>query len=121
MNEWKEKLNMRYRYAKSVNMFNQDEKAIANGLEGEDLERVLLGLGSTYRCVGEYEKSYRTLKTGTEKFPENRGMEIFLALTMYNLNKHPEAMEIVIRNLVETTSDDSIKCYGKALTFYSVK
>ncbi len=37
------------------------EKAIANGLV-EDREGAMLGLGSTYRCLGEYEKSLRISK-----------------------------------------------------------
>lgn len=33
------------------------EKAITQGLSGTDLEGAFLGLGSTYRTLGEYEKS----------------------------------------------------------------
>src|SRR5690349_7870147 len=33
------------------------EKAIQTGLQGEDLKSALLGMGSTYRCIGDYQKS----------------------------------------------------------------
>lgn len=32
------------------------EKAISNGLSGEDRKGAMLGLGSTYRCFGPYRR-----------------------------------------------------------------
>lgn len=54
------------------------EKAIQFGLEGKDLEDALLGLGSTYRTLGEYEKSREVLSRGIELFPDNRAIQVFL-------------------------------------------
>jgi len=31
------------------------EKAIQSGLSGDGLKSALLGMGSTYRCIGEYQ------------------------------------------------------------------
>src|SRR5690349_13371987 len=36
-------------------------KALSQGLSGPDLERALLGLGSTYRGLGDYQHAEETL------------------------------------------------------------
>ncbi|MGE8207794.1 tetratricopeptide repeat protein [Heyndrickxia sp. NPDC080065] len=97
------------------------EKAISLGLEGEDLEGALLGLGSTYRTLGQYEKSKSTFLKGMELFPNNRAIQVFYSMTLYNLNEHHQAMDILLKNLVETTNDQEITSYRKAIEFYSDK
>src|SRR5579872_3033681 len=47
-------------------------RALEQGLAGADLERALLGLGSTYRNLGEYEHAEETLRRGVRTFPQNR-------------------------------------------------
>jgi tetratricopeptide (TPR) repeat protein len=96
-------------------------RAIENGLAGADLEGALLGLGSTYRCLGQYEESAQVLRQGVQQFPESRQFEAFLALTLYNLGDHASAMELLIRNLAETSEDESIRRYRRALLFYADK
>lgn len=97
------------------------ENAISLGLEGEDLQGAILGLGSTYRTIGEYKKSKAILKIGLDKFPHDRSIQIFYSMTLYNLNEHSEAMKILLENLAETSSDENIKNYKKAISFYSDK
>ena len=46
------------------------EKAIQTGLTGNDLKSALLGMGSTYRCIGEYHKSIDTFQHALTLFPE---------------------------------------------------
>jgi hypothetical protein len=43
----------------------------------KDLEGAILGLGSMYRTLGEYEKSKDTLDKGIERFPNNRALQVF--------------------------------------------
>lgn len=97
------------------------ENAINLGLSGEDLEGALLGLGSTYRTLGEYEKSKEVLEKGISLFPDNRALQIFLSMTLYNLNHHKEAMSLLLSNLTETTYDKEILRYKKAIDFYHDK
>jgi tetratricopeptide (TPR) repeat protein len=47
------------------------ERAIANGLTGEPLQGALLGLGSTYRALGDYEKAMATFRLGLERVTVN--------------------------------------------------
>jgi tetratricopeptide (TPR) repeat protein len=95
------------------------EQAIAKGLSGRDLEGAYLGLGSTYRTIGDYEKSRLVLQKGIEHFPENQALRVFLALTLYNLNEHRRAVESLLQVLLETSDDQNILRYKRALSFYA--
>lgn len=53
------------------------ERAIDLGLTDEDLAGALLGLGSTLRCIGEYQKSIETLEKGLNLFPEQYPFAVF--------------------------------------------
>lgn len=97
------------------------EKAIMLGLPDEDLQGAFLGLGSTYRTLGEYEKSKEVLEKGLARFTDDKAMKVFYAMTLYNLNDYSKAMEILLTNLAETSSDENIKKYKKAIEFYSDK
>ncbi|MFK8794550.1 tetratricopeptide repeat protein [Planococcus plakortidis] len=97
------------------------EKAIELGLDKTDLEGAILGLGSTYRTLGEYEKSRSTFMRGMELFPSNQALKVFLAMTLYNLAEHQQAMEILLKCLAETSADQDISAYKKAIRFYADK
>lgn len=94
-------------------------RAIAGGLPDEERSSALLGLGSTHRALGEYPKAVEVLRQGVSEFPDDRAMQIFLAMALYNLGEHREAVEKLLKNLVATTSDARIRAYGKALGFYA--
>ena len=97
------------------------ETAIANGLSGDELQGAFLGLGSTYRCLGEYQKSLDTFDKAIKEFPGDRSLKTFRALTLYNLGKFSNSVEELIVQLVDTTSDADIKSYENALRFYADK
>lgn len=97
------------------------ENAIKLVLSQEELEGAIIGLGSTYRTLGEYEKSKNILLNGVELFPTNRAIQTFLSMTLYNLKEHHQAMELLIKCLIETSKDSNILDYKKALNFYSDK
>lgn len=94
-------------------------RALDQGLSGPDLERALLGLGSTYRGLGEYQKAEETLRRGVREFPHNRALQIFLAMTLYNAGQHKEAMEIALTNLLETTADEKLQYFKRPLMYYA--
>jgi tetratricopeptide (TPR) repeat protein len=97
------------------------EKAIELGLAGEDLEGAHLGLGSTYRTLGNYEKSREVFEKGLEHFPHNKALLVFYSMTLYNLKEHHQAMEKLLTCLVESTNDPNILQYKKAIRFYADK
>ncbi|WP_212377090.1 tetratricopeptide repeat protein [Alkaliphilus sp. B6464] len=97
------------------------EKAISIGLPDKELRDAFLGLGSTYRVLGQYKKSKEVFEKGLAKFTQDRAIKVFYAMTLYNLNEYSRAMEILLYNLAQTSSDDNIKNYKKAIEFYSNK
>lgn len=98
-----------------------DEKAITLGLEGVNLEGALLGLGSSYRTLGAYDKSRDVLQKGINSFPNNNALKVFYSMTLYHLNEYYKAMEILLKILSETSNDAKIKEYKEAIDFYSDK
>ena len=97
------------------------EHAIALGLPEDDLRNAMLGLGSTFRSLGEYEKALTYLQQGAAHFPDSNEFHVFMAMTLHNLGRHPEAMELLLRVIANTTSDQWVKRYQRALLFYADK
>ncbi|WP_044337889.1 tetratricopeptide repeat protein [Rossellomorea aquimaris] len=95
------------------------ENSIQLGLDDKDLQGAYLGLGSTYRTLGEYEKSKSVFEEGIRRFPENKAMSVFYAMTLYNLNKHSQAMELLLISICNTSCDADIQAYHKAILYYS--
>lgn len=95
------------------------EKAIDLGLPNDEMEGAIIGLGSTYRALGDYEKSKRVFIRGIELFPNNKAIQVFYAITLYNLSDHSNATELLLEVLLETTEDKQILEYERALKFYS--
>ena len=88
------------------------EKAIRLGLKEENLKDAFVCLGSTYRVLGNYyEKSLEVLTEVRKLFPDYRPVQIFLSLTLYSLKRYSEAMEIVLKNLIDTTDDEGLHNY----------
>ena len=97
------------------------EKAIQGDSEESDLENAYLGLGSTFRTIGEYEKSKAVLEEGIKRFPNNHALQVFYSMTLYNLNEHQESMNILLNTIANTTSDLNIQKYKRAIQFYADK
>jgi tetratricopeptide (TPR) repeat protein len=97
------------------------KKAISTGLQDDDLRSALLGMGSTYRCLGEYQKAKETFETALEKFPEGNEFKVFLSMVYYNLKEHSKAMELLLKTVTETSKDENVNHYQRAIKFYADK
>ena len=97
------------------------EKAIRKGLTEDDLKNALLGMGSTYRCIGEYEKSIDTFHHALALFPGSHEFKVFLAMAYYNVGQYSKAMELLLNSLADTSGDEGILRYRRAIRFYSDK
>jgi tetratricopeptide (TPR) repeat protein len=97
------------------------EKAIQTGLSGDDLKSALLGLGSTYRCIGEYQTSIDTFQRAQVLFPDSHEFNVFLAMAYYNIGEYSRAMELLLSSLADTSGDEGIIRYRRAIRFYSDK
>ncbi|WP_342666999.1 tetratricopeptide repeat protein [Priestia koreensis] len=97
------------------------EKALQNGLDGEDRKGAFLGLGSTYRTIGEYDQARRTLEQGMKEFPEAAELAVFCSMVMYNQHEYEGAMTLLLTAVAETSNHEGIQAYKKAILFYSDK
>lgn len=97
------------------------EKAISLGLQDDDLRNALLGMGSTYRCIGEYQKAKETFEMALQKFPDGNEFKVFLSMVYYNLKEYSKAMELLLNNIAETSKDENVTQYQRAIQFYADK
>ncbi len=97
------------------------EAAIANGIQGEERKGTYLGLGSTLRCLGQYEKSLEVFEKAIGEFPEHRALKVFRAMVLHNLGRSSEGLGVLILELLDTTTDEEIRTYDRALRFYADK
>lgn len=102
-----------------IRTLEQDLSGVDTATKLTKRERAFLGLGSTYRALGEYQNAEETLRQGLAEFPQSRPLQVFLALALYNTQKHQEAMELLVTNLVETTSDETLQYYKRGLLYYA--
>jgi len=93
--------------------------AIENDLPEADLRGAYLGLGSTYRTLGQYTESKKILLEGLDHFPDANEMKVFLAMTFYNLGENHEAVSSLLKLITDTTSDEKIGDYERAIRFYA--
>ena len=97
------------------------DKAIENGLSGDDLKSALLGKGSTHRAIGEYQKSIDTFQHALTLFPGCHEFKVFLAMALHNIHEHSRAMELLLSSLADTSADEGIRRYRRAIMFYADK
>jgi len=93
--------------------------ALEAGLPPSTRRCALVGLGSTYRTLGMFNQAERTLLAAKAEFADANEVEIFFAMTRHNLGKSKEAVEALLRLLVETSRDESIQAYSRAIALYA--
>jgi tetratricopeptide (TPR) repeat protein len=96
-------------------------KAIQMGLDGDDLKSALLGMGSTYRSIGEYQEAIDTFQHALTLFPNSQEFNVFLGMAYYNSGEYSKAMELLLNSLADTSGDEGILRYQRAIRFYSDK
>ncbi|MET7618876.1 tetratricopeptide repeat protein [Streptomyces sp. NPDC005408] len=89
------------------------------GLSDDDRRGALLGLGSTYRVLGRYPRAVDTLRLGVAQYPDDGGLQTFLAMALFNTGDHHEAMQILLRLLATTSHDPQVQLYRRAIEQYS--
>jgi tetratricopeptide (TPR) repeat protein len=97
------------------------EKAVALGLPDNELAGALLGLGSTLRHLGQHERSASVLRSAQLQFPDNHEFDAFLALTLHADGKPGEALRIALDALCDTSDDQGIRAYQRAIRHAAAK
>jgi tetratricopeptide (TPR) repeat protein len=95
------------------------EAALALGLPDESLRGAYLGLGSTFRTLGQYRQAEATLQAGLAHFPDAAELKTFLAMTLHNLGKSRQAVELLLTVVADTSADAHVAAYRDAIRFYA--
>lgn len=91
------------------------EKAIALGLPPNELSGAFIGLGSTLRAIGQFERSAEVLRSGASQFPDNTEFAVFLALTLFAQGRQADALRLVLDTLCDTTEEPGLTAYQRAI------
>lgn len=94
------------------------ENAISNSLGTEDLLGALLGLGSSLKVLGRLEESNSIFLEAMRQFPEKKELLVFHALTLFEMKEYEVSFNELIGVLLETTKDEGILNYRKAIESY---
>ncbi|MEZ6932602.1 tetratricopeptide repeat protein [Aeromonas sp. S16(2024)] len=108
--------DMQGREAQAIPLY---QKAITLGLGEASLRGAWLGLGSSYRCTGQYTEALAAFDQGLARFPDAAEFRVFRAMTSYNLGHHKEGMETLLAVLAETTADPALVPYRRAIALYA--
>ncbi|EOY5053865.1 tetratricopeptide repeat protein [Serratia marcescens] len=93
--------------------------ALARDLPPAQRREAWLGLGSTYRALGEYSASLRAFDDGLAEFPQANELMLFRAMALYNLGENKRAVTDLLLLLAETSSDPNIRGYQRAIRHYA--
>ncbi|MDH4182468.1 MAG: tetratricopeptide repeat protein [Betaproteobacteria bacterium] len=93
--------------------------ALAGRLDPARRRGAFLGLGSTLRVLGQYPESEEVLATGLGEFPDANELKVFLAMTLHNLGRSKDAVELLLRLVAATSADPEVRAYGGAIDFYA--
>jgi tetratricopeptide (TPR) repeat protein len=97
------------------------EQSLATaGLSAEDRRGAFLGLGSTYRALGDYNLAVSTLRRGLAEFPEDAALLTFLAMALYNIGEAHESVRMLLKLLAATSEDPRVRRYRRAIESYAV-
>ncbi|EMH1202090.1 tetratricopeptide repeat protein [Serratia marcescens] len=93
--------------------------ALARDLPSAQRREAWLGLGSTYRALGEYPASLRAFDDGLTEFPQANELMLFRAMALYNLGENKRAVADLLLLLADTSSDPDIRGYQRAIRHYA--
>lgn len=96
------------------------ERALAGtGLAESGRRGARLGHASTLRALGRYPEAVEAFRDGLAEFPDDHALRTFLAMALFNVGEHHEAMRALLETLAATSSDPGIQGYRRAIEHYA--
>ena len=93
------------------------ERAIECGLQGDELRRTFVSLGSNYLAIGRIGDAARILQRGAAIFPEAPEFDVFLAMTRYHLGEYQEAVRLLSNHITQYSSEPATQTYRRAISY----
>lgn len=95
------------------------ELALSGKLTTTDRLEAFIGLGSTYRVTGSYERAHHLLEQAIQEFPNEPVLQVFQAMVKYNQTDYKAAVSQLLTLIIQHASDKNIRAFERALTFYT--
>ena len=97
------------------------ERALAAGLEGEDLRRVLLQYGSTLKNLGRLNESLRVLEGARARFPESESLRAFHALSLHAAGWSGTAVAELLLLAADAVPTADLQRYQRSIRGYAAE
>ena len=97
------------------------ERALAAGLEGEDLRQVLLQYGSTLRNVGRFDESVRVLEDARARFPGSESLRAFHALSQHAAGRSDAAVAELLLLAADAVPAADLQRYQRSIRGYAAE
>lgn len=95
------------------------EAALRLSLPPAERRSAYVGLGSTLRTLGEYDRSRAVLEEGLAHFPGAAELRAFLAMTRYNLGDMHAAVAGLLELVSDVGGDEGLNGYTRAIRCYA--
>ncbi len=95
------------------------ERALAAGLAGEDLRRVLLQHGSTLRNLGRVDESLRVLEDARARFPGSESLRAFHALSLHAAGRSGAAVAELLLLAADAVPAADLQRYERSIRGYA--
>ncbi len=93
--------------------------ALRLGLPEREYRAAHVGLGSSYRTVGDYAAARRILEEGLARYPQAAEVRAFLAMTLYNQGDAQAAVAMLLELACDVSADPTLNDYERAIRFYA--
>ncbi len=105
-------LDRRGREAEAIRLY---QRALRLGLMGLALRDAFVCLASSLREVGKSRAALGWLLRAQSRFPNDKVVRLFLALTYHNLGQETKALKLLATAYLDDTKDRDLKSYRSAL------
>jgi hypothetical protein len=95
------------------------ERAVALGLQPNELSAALIGLGNALRVNGEAARAVEVLESGKRQFPQHREIELFLAIALQAAGRSADSVRLLIETILDTTEDPGLNAYQRAIRYHA--
>jgi len=92
--------------------------ALELGLQDENLRDCLVCLSSSYRVVGQPDVALSHLERARSLFPQDLVVLSFLSLTLHDLQRSSEAVQLLGLALIQESPDQNLASYQRPLRYY---
>lgn len=95
------------------------ERAIENGLDGEDRLHAFVLLSSSQRALGRYDDAGATIERCLGEFPDSRVAQTMQAMVRWNQGDRKGAFEQLLDLHAATSGDEHVRTYRGQLHLFA--